>query len=795
MEPSGITTASAGEYLKREGYNEIPERKEPLVSKIAKRIASPVSLMLLFAAILSLISGKAFDFFFILFLLVLNVGITVWQEHKADSAIEKLNEHLATPVKALRDGAWQTIGARLLVPRDVIELHAGNIVPADAKVISGHNASANEASLTGESLPKEKGPESTLYSGSFLASGLATAEVVATGARTYFGKTLDKIDTAPSKSALEKDILRISRFLSLLALAAVAVLTALLFLHHAAWVDILRLDLSLAIAGVPISLPAVMALIIAFGVIGLSKKDVVVRKLSALEELANTDLLLTDKTGTLTKNRIVVNQVIGYGQWEKGDVARLAALVASNDPGDLIDQALLAGTAFAKPEVVSYVPADSKRKHSTLTCKDGGSLKTIALGAPQVVEALCDLAPQARAQLGKDVEAWAARGYRTLALAVAEGAREERMALAGIFALSDELREDALPVVEFLNDNGIEVVMVTGDNRAIAREIAAELHIGGSRVIARGELGAPGFGRLTAQDFRETQAFSEILPEDKYELVKRAKEFYTVATNGDGVNDLPALRAANVSFAVKNAVDALKAAADIVLLSDGIGVMRDAFIEGRKIFARLYSYSLYRISESFRLIVTILLLGLITGTYPLSPLQLILIALLNDIPIISLAFNRVKLANRPSKIDVRAQFAQSLLYGLVGIANSMLLFFFAAYYLHAPLAVIETIFFLKLTVSGHLLIYVAHTKERWYRYLPSREVILATTCTQAIATFLALTGFLMPAAAPWKLVLLVWAWSFFFMQISEAVKCLLQARAGAVAARQNLALNQAPSHK
>jgi H+-transporting ATPase len=252
--------------------------------------------------------------------------------------------------------------------------------------------------------------------------------------------------------------------------------------------------------------------------------------------------------------------------------------------------------------------------------------------------------------------------------------------------------------------------------------------------------------------------------------VNRAKRFYTVASNGDGVNDLPAVKAASVGFAVSNAVDALKGAADIVLLSSGIGVMRDAFIEGRKIFERLDSYSLYRISESFRLIVTIVILGLVTGTYPLTPLQLILIALLNDIPIISLATDRVQIAVRPAKINVRRQFGQSLAYGAVGIVNSLLLYFFATAYLHLSIAVVETLFFLKLTVSGHLLIYVAHTKERWWRYLPSGGVIIATALTQAIATGLAITGFLMPAAVSWKLALFVWIWSFFFMQMSEIVK-------------------------
>jgi H+-transporting ATPase len=769
MVPQGLTAAAADAARKRYGYNEIVEAREPLWKKVGRRAISPVSAMLLFAAVLSFVGGKAFDGSFILFLLVLNVAITVWQEHKADTAIEHLNEHLAVLVRTLRDGAWERIAARLLVPGDIVELRAGSVVPADAKIISARKASANEAALTGDSLPKDKKEGDTLYSGSFMAAGIATAEVTATGNGTYFGKTLARIDAKPQRSALERDILRIARFLSILAVLAVVALTAILAFHHAAWGDILRLDLSLAIAGVPISLPAVMTLIIAIGVVGLAKKNVVVRRLSSLEDLANADLLLTDKTGTLTENRIVVSEIRAYGAWASAEARRLASLAAAPDPDTDIGRALLDAHA-PPPKVISYEPADSTRKRSTLVFEDGGTTKTVSLGAPQVVAALCALEPDMRARFDADVSDLARRGYRALALAVAGGAREERMTLVALIALSDELRPDAADVVRFLGENGIGVVMVTGDNRAIAAEIADKLGIPGTRVVARGAQGAQAFAALDAAAFRDTRAFAEILPEDKYALVQRARQFYVVATNGDGVNDLPALKAANVSFAVRNAVDALKGAADIVLLSDGIAVMRDAFIEGRRIFARLYSYSLYRISESFRLIVTIVLLGLLTGTYPLSPLQLILLALLNDIPIISLATDRVKVANRPSKLHVRAQFGQSLLYGLTGIANSMLLYFFATEYLGLPLPVVETLFFLKLTVSGHLLIYVAHTKERWWRYLPSRGVILATSATQAVATALALTGFLMPAAVSWQLVLLIWGWSFVFMQIAEAFK-------------------------
>lgn len=323
-----------------------------------------------------------------------------------------------------------------------------------------------------------------------------------------------------------------------------------------------------------------------------------------------------------------------------------------------------------------------------------------------------------------------------------------------------------------MHENGITTKILTGDNHAIALSIAKRLGLS-NKILVKDGKSTRVWSDLLKHNFEHTSVFAEIMPEDKLSIVDTASKNHITAVTGDGINDLPALKSSQVGIAVANAVDALKGCADLVLLKPGISVIKDAVIESRKIFSRIYTYSVYRISESFRLIVTITILGVLLGTYPLTPIQLILLALLNDLPIISLAFNRVKVAHSPSSINVKNRFKLSCIFGIVGVFNSILLYLGAVYIFHLDAAIIQTLYFLKLTVGGHLLLYIAHTEGRWYKFLPSKEVIIATSVTQLIATFLAISGTFMPAAISWQLAVFVWLWALGWMQIGELAKHLV----------------------
>ena len=776
----GLTTTQANRLLKENGSNEIPEKQINLIRKIANKATSPIVLMLLLASGLSFSMGKLFDANFILILLILNVAITLWQESKADSAIKKLNENLAQKVKVFRDNTWQALDSRLVVVDDIVQLSLGEVIPADGVILDADHTAINESALTGESLPKDKKVDDLVYSGSFLVTGNAVIKVTATGKNTSFGKTIFSVERIIKKSLLEKDILSISKYLTILSLLAVILLTTTFLFQKVSYLEILALDLSLIIAGIPVSLPTVMTLITEFGILNLAKKKVIVRRLSALEDLANVDLLLTDKTGTLTENNIVVQDIYAYDGFTHNDVLTYAAIISSLNTENPIDKAILKKieTLDLKLPVYTknnFIPADSDRKRSTAIVTSKGQVSVITLGAPQIVEKYCHLDKVTKEKFNREVATLANNGYRTLAVALKhKTSTEKNLQIVGLLALSDTLRSDAKSVVEFLKANGINVVMVTGDNRAIANQIAQQLLLDDGKVVTKETLDHLDWKEITRDFYIKTGAFAEILPEDKLKLVEQAKRFFIVASNGDGVNDLPALKAANVGIAVKSAVAALKGTADIVLISNGIEVIKDAIIESRKIFERIYTYSLYRISESLRLIVTIVVLGVLFRNYPLTALQIIIAALLNDIPIISLAFNRVKITSRPAKVNVKERFVLSTLYGFTGIANSLILFFLAKYVFKLDWVVIQTMYFLKLTVSGHLLIYVAHTKERWWKFLPSKEVILATSATQLVATLFAFTGFMMPGKISFPLIVFVWVWAFCWMQVGEFLKFVQQ---------------------
>ncbi len=795
----GLSEEEVRRRLEKYGPNELPEKKVHPLIKFLSYFWGPIPWMIEAAAILSFISHDMEDFIIIVLLLLLNAVVEFWQEHKAENVIEYLRRKMAVKARVLRDGEWRLVDARELVPGDVVRIRLGDIVPADVVIAEDVEISVDESALTGESLPVTKGKGDVIYSGSIVKRGEALAVVVKTGMNTYFGRAVQLVSKAETTSELQKAILKIGNFLILTALVLTALIFAVgVFIQGHPWTYMLKYVLVLTVASIPAALPAVLTITMAIGAMELARKQAVVTKLVSIEELAGVDVLLSDKTGTLTKNKLEVGKVTPMGGYTERDVIFYAALASREEDKDPIDTAILEKAKemglegeLRKWRQVEFVPFDPTIKRTEATVTDGKVVFRVMKGAPQVILDLAEAPSHVRAFVEKTVEEMAQNGFRAIVVAVQRGDYPE---VVGVIPLYDPPREDAKEAVSLIQRMGVAVKMITGDHEAIARFIARVLGIG-DRIRTVEEI-----EKLPEEEkakvIEETDAFARALPEHKFMLVSSLQERgHLVAMTGDGVNDAPALKKANCGIAVANATDAARAAASIVLLEPGIRVIADAIQVARKIFQRMESYVIYRITETIRVLIFMALSILVFGFYPVTATMIILLALLNDVPILMIAYDNVEVPKRPARWKPKKTFLLSLAIGISGVISSFLLLGLALWWyatthgvtlpellseiIHAgpnnaagsaALAFIQTLIFLKLVVAGHSTLFITRSRRWfWQRPWPSRRLLSAILITDIIGTILAALGILM-APIGWKVALFVWAYAIAWMFINDAVK-------------------------
>ena len=778
---TGLSTKEAKERLKKYGYNEIPEKKVHPIIKFLSYFWNPIAWMIEIAAILSAIIKHWVDFIIILILLIVNGVVGFWEEHKAENVIEYLKQKMALNARVLRDGEWKTIPARELVPGDVVRIRIGDIVPADVILVDGDYLVVDESALTGESLPVEKKVGDVAYSGSIVKKGEMTGIVKATGLNTYFGKTVKLVEKAEKVSSYQKMIIKIGNYLIILAVILISIMVVVELLRGRSLIETAQFALVLAVSAIPAAMPAVLSITMAIGALNLAKKDAVVKKLVAIEELAGVDILCSDKTGTLTKNQLVCGEIIALNNFTKEDVVLFAALASREEDADAIDMAILNEAKklglidkIKTYKIKKFIPFDPVIKRTEAEVTNDEEFK-VSKGAPQVILDLCNADEDLREKVKKIVDELAEKGYRALGIAVYKNGKWH---FAGIIPLYDPPREDAPLAVKKIKELGVNIKMVTGDHIAIAKNIARMLGIGDKIIsisellkkLKRGEIKEEKFDDIV----EEADGFAEVFPEHKYKIVDSLqKKGHMVAMTGDGVNDAPALKKADCGIAVSNATDAARAAADIVLLSPGISVIVDAIKEARRIFERMENYVIYRITETIRVLFFMELSILLLGFYPITAIMIVLLAILNDIPILTIAYDNVIEAKQPVKWELNKILPVSTALGLTGVCSSFLLLYIADYYMHLSLEMIRTLIFLKLIVAGHSTLLVARSKDRlWKKPYPSLLMLLAVIITDIIGTILAVYGiFIEPIG--WKLALFVWVYAIIWMFINDEVKILM----------------------
>jgi H+-transporting ATPase len=771
---NGLSSTEAQARLQEYGANEIAEKTVNPLVKFLTYFWGPIPWMIEAAVILSALVRHWPDFFIILTLLAANAVVGFWEEYQAGNAIAALKAKLALQARVKRDGKWTTTPARELVPGDLVHLRLGDIVPADARLLEGDPVEVDQSALTGESLPVSHKTSETVYSGSIMRQGEIDALVYGTGPNTYFGKTAQLVEEAHTVSHFQRAVLKIGDYLIVLAVALVLLILAVALFRGDRMAITLQFALVLTVAAIPVAMPTVLSVTMAVGARLLAAKQAIVSRLASIEELAGIDVLCSDKTGTLTQNKLTLGEPFVVDGAMDDDLILGGALASRAESQDPIDLAVLGGLKDVRRlqgyRVSHFQPFDPvrKRTEAAIESQDGKTFK-VTKGAPQVIQALAANDAETRATVDKAIQGFAARGFRSLGVARTDD--QGRWQFLGVLPLFDPPRADSKATIATARQMGVNVKMVTGDQLAIAKEIAGQLGLG------RSILDASGFGETRhheggqlAQSIEKADGFAQVFPEHKFHIVDVLQRHnHIVGMTGDGVNDAPALKKADCGIAVSGATDAARAAADIVLLTPGLSVIIDAIKESRKSFQRMNSYAIYRIAETIRVLLFMTLSILVFNFYPVTAVMIVLLALLNDGAILSIAYDEVRYSNAPEVWNMQQVLGIATVLGVAGVLASFGLFYLGERVFHLNREIIQSLMYLKLSVAGHLTIFVTRTRGPFWSTRPARVLLAAVLGTQIVATLIAVYGVLMPAIG-WGWALAVWGYALAWFLVNDRVK-------------------------
>jgi H+-transporting ATPase len=777
-EKAGLSDAEATKRLSEYGVNALEEKKVNQWLMFGKFFWGPMPWMIEVAAIMSLIVKDMVDFSIIIVLLLFNAVLGFWHEHQAANALDALKGALAQEAQAFRDGKWATILAKMLVPGDIVRIRLGNVVPADVKLLNGEYLDVDQSALTGESLPVSKTKGDIAYSGSIAKKGEMTGVVIGTGANTFFGRTANLVQSAGTKSHFVQANNAIGDFLIVLAVALALIMVGEQLRRGEDFFRIAEYALLLLVAAIPVAMPAVLSMTMAMGARALAFEKAIVSKLESIEELAGISILFSDKTGTLTQNKLTLGEPRLWGSAKPEDVILAASLSSKAENNDPIDLAVIG--ALKDPSVltayqqVGFVPFDPVTKRTEATIKDSsGRQFKVSKGMPPVIFDLAGLTGSDLKAAQDIIAENAANGYRTLAVARSDDG--DKWNMLGILPMFDPPRIDSKETIARAAQYGVKVKMVTGDDVAIGRTIAADLGLG-RNIVAASDIFTDQIGQVEVpldivQRVDVAEGFGRVFPEHKWAIVKAAQQLgHIVGMTGDGVNDSPALKQADVGVAVSGATEAARAAASLILTAPGLSVIIRGIEEARKTFERMMGYAYYRVAMTVSIMVFIVFIMLGYSVAILTPVMIILLALLDDVPVMLIAFDNATISAEPVKWDMRRVMVVSSMLALFSVAQSIGMVRILHHRLDMPLAPMQTAMFMQLVIAGHLLLFSTRTRGFFFLPpLPEWRFFFAIIGTQIFAACMAAFGWLVEPIS-WSLIGFIWLYNIAWLFVIDLVK-------------------------
>jgi H+-transporting ATPase len=744
----GLSSEEVSRRLKEYGFNEVPEKKKNPLLEYLKRYWGPLPWLMEITIITSIVAEKILEAEIIAFLLVLNATIGFLHSRSSEKTVQLLKKKLSVKVSVLRDGKWREVDARELVPGDIIFLRIGSIVPADAKVING-NMLVDQSALTGESLPVEVGPGGIIYSGSIVKRGEARCIVVATGTKTYFGKTIELVKEAKTTSMQEEAVLKITRYMLYAGLVALAVSIPIGIMEKWSVFSLIDLAVVFLMSCVPVALPAVLTIMQAYGSMELSRRNVLVTRLSAVEDISAVNVACLDKTGTITLNQLGVVGVKGYGFTEK-DVVLYAVLASLEEAHDPLNDAIITygkriGVTRDLCKELSFTPFEPSLKRSECVALCGNEKVRAILGEPKTVLSLCTNNEHLKDKVLQDIEEASRKGARTLAVAVQRGDSRE-VTFAGLIHLMDPPRPDAREMILKLREHGVRPVMLTGDNVAIAKEIAKNVAIG-ERIFSVREIMSKDVKLEDIID--EADGLAEVYPEDKFNVVKALQsKGYRVAMTGDGVNDAPALSQAEAGIAVKQATDAAKAAASLVLLEDGLSVIVDAITVGRILHQRALTWVINKITKTLQTILVILVGMLWLRKMTITPMGMAVLLLANDFLTMTISTDNARPSMKPATWNVKNIMIFSLPLSIAMLIPPVIVTYISLSVLNSSWNATVSAVLLSLIYTSQVRILMVRERNWLWSSRPGRELTISLLGTLIVFTLLAYTGIIFMELTP-----------------------------------------------